>query len=49
MPREELPQDKETFDRILAEELAKGTSQRVAEGRAKSAAVKAWRAKTGAE
>ena len=32
MAREELPQDKETFDRVLAEEVAKGTSQRVAEG-----------------
>jgi hypothetical protein len=45
--REELPQDKETFDRVLAEEIAKGTSQRVAEGRARSAAVKAYRAAHG--
>ncbi len=41
--------DQETFDRVLAEETAKGTSQRVAEGRARSAAVKVWRAKTGNE
>ncbi len=47
MAREELPQDKETFDRVLAEELGKGTSQRVAEGRARSAAVKAYRAAHG--
>jgi hypothetical protein len=39
--------DQETYERVLAEETAKGTSARVAEGRAKSAAVKAWRAKTG--
>ncbi|MFL5798677.1 MAG: hypothetical protein ACJ77A_12180, partial [Actinomycetota bacterium] len=47
MAREELPQDKETYDRVLAEELGKGTSQRVAEGRARSAAVKAYRAAHG--
>jgi menaquinol-cytochrome c reductase cytochrome b/c subunit len=47
MAREELPQDQETYDRVLAEEQAKGTSQRVAEGRAKSAAVKAYRAQHG--
>ena len=41
--------DEETYEKVLAEELAKGTSQRVAEGRAKSAGVKAWRAKTGAD
>ena len=29
----------------MAEETAKGTSARVAEGRAESAGVKAWRAK----
>src|SRR5205823_9591040 len=44
MAREELPQDQETFDRVMAEEKAKGTSPRVAEGRARSAAVKAYRA-----
>jgi hypothetical protein len=37
--------DQETYDRVLAEETAKGTSARVAEGRARSAALKAWRAK----
>jgi menaquinol-cytochrome c reductase cytochrome b/c subunit len=47
MAREELPQDQETFDRVMAEEKAKGTSPRVAEGRARSAAVKAYRAKHG--
>src|SRR5438045_8057290 len=45
--REEVPLDQETFDRVLAEELGKGTSQRVAEGRARSAAVKAFRAAHG--
>ncbi len=47
MAREEVPQDQETYDRVLAEELGKGTSQRVAEGRAKSAAVRAYRAAHG--
>jgi menaquinol-cytochrome c reductase cytochrome b/c subunit len=45
--REEVPLDQETFDRILAEELAKGTDRRVAEGRARSAAVRAYRAAHG--
>ena len=44
MAREDTPLDQETFDRVLAEELGKGTAQRVAEGRARSAAVKAYRA-----
>jgi hypothetical protein len=43
--REPAEIDQETFDRVLAEETAKGTSARVADGRARSAAVKAWRAK----
>src|SRR5437762_9592681 len=43
MSREEVPMDKETFDRVLAEELGKGTDRRVAEGRARSAAVRAYR------
>src|SRR5437870_13774514 len=43
MAREEVPMDQETFDRILAEELGKGTDRRVAEGRARSAAVRAYR------
>ncbi|HYT29795.1 MAG TPA: hypothetical protein VEN82_03390 [Actinomycetota bacterium] len=37
--------DPETFDRVLAEQLAKGTDRRVAEGRAKAAALKAAREK----
>jgi menaquinol-cytochrome c reductase cytochrome b/c subunit len=47
MAREDTPLDQETFDRVLEEELAKGTDRRVAEGRARSAAVRAHRAKTG--
>ena len=47
MAREDTPLDQETFDRILAEELGKGTDRRVAEGRARAAAVRAQRAKTG--
>src|SRR6266511_838487 len=39
--------DQETLDRVVAEELAKGTDRRVAEGRARSAAFKAARAKSG--
>jgi hypothetical protein len=45
--REESELDQETLDRVLAEELAKGTDRRVAEGRARRAAVQAHRAKTG--
>jgi len=37
--------DAETYDRVLAEELGKGTDRRVAEGRAKSAAVREARRK----
>jgi hypothetical protein len=37
--------DQDTFDRVLQEQLAKGTDRRVAEGRARSAAMKAARAK----
>jgi len=47
MAREDTPLDQETFDRVLAEELGKGTDRRVAEGRARAAAVRAQRAKTG--
>jgi hypothetical protein len=43
--REHAELDQETYDRVLAEETGKGTSARVAEGRARSAALKAWRAK----
>jgi len=41
--REEAQLDQETYERVLAEELAKGTDRRVAEGRARSAAVRAYR------
>jgi menaquinol-cytochrome c reductase cytochrome b/c subunit len=44
MAREDTPLDQETFDRVLGEELAKGTDRRVADGRARSAAVRAYRA-----
>ena len=44
-PRPEVEPDQETFDRVLAAELEKGTDRRVAEGRAKAAALKAARAK----
>ena len=47
MAREEVPQDQETFDRVLQQELDKGTDRRVAEGRARSAAVRAYRQKHG--
>jgi NADH-quinone oxidoreductase subunit I len=46
-PRVEVEPDQETFDRVLASELEKGTDRRVAEGRAKSAALRAARAKGG--
>ena len=45
--REEVPLDQETFDRVLAGELGKGTDRRVAEGRARSAAVRAYRKQHG--
>ena len=41
--REETPLDQAVFDSTLQAELAKGTDRRVAEGRAKSAAVRAYR------
>jgi NADH-quinone oxidoreductase subunit I len=44
-PVEHVEPDQETYDRVLEEELAKGTSRRVAEGRAKAAAVRAARKK----
>ena len=47
MARDDTPLDQETFDRVLAEELGKGVDRRVAEGRARSAAVRAERAKSG--
>jgi hypothetical protein len=48
-PKQEGPLelDQETFDRVLQEQLDKGTDRRVAEGRARSAAAKAARAKAG--
>jgi menaquinol-cytochrome c reductase cytochrome b/c subunit len=47
MAREDTPLDQETFDRVLAEEIGKGTDRRVAEGRARAAGVRALRAKSG--
>ncbi|MGH2590915.1 MAG: menaquinol-cytochrome c reductase cytochrome b subunit [Actinomycetota bacterium] len=47
MAREDTPLDQETFDKVLAEELAKGTDRRVAEGRARSAGVRALKARSG--
>jgi hypothetical protein len=38
--------DQETFDRVLEEQLAKGVDRRVAEGRARAAAVVAARKKS---
>jgi hypothetical protein len=43
-----VEQDQETFDRVLQEQLDKGVDRRVAEGRAKAAAVRAAREKAGA-
>jgi hypothetical protein len=37
--REEAQLDQETYERVLAEELAKGTDRRVAEGKARRAAM----------
>jgi hypothetical protein len=44
MAREDTPLDQEVFDRTLEAELAKGSDRRVAEGRARSAAVRAYKA-----
>jgi len=44
MARDDTPLDQEVFDRVLAEQLAAGTDRRVAEGRARSAAVRAYKA-----
>ncbi|MEX0989016.1 MAG: menaquinol-cytochrome c reductase cytochrome b subunit [Actinomycetota bacterium] len=49
MAREDTPLDQETFDTTLEAELAKGTDRRVAEGRARSAAVRAYRKAHGEE
>ena len=40
--REATPMDQAVFDATLQAELAKGTDRRVADGRAKSAAVRAY-------
>jgi hypothetical protein len=45
--REETPLDQEVHDKTLAEELAKGTDRRVAEGRAKAAGVRAYKKQHG--
>jgi menaquinol-cytochrome c reductase cytochrome b/c subunit len=44
MARDDTPLDQEIFDKVLAEQLAAGTDRRVAEGRARSAAVRAYKA-----
>jgi menaquinol-cytochrome c reductase cytochrome b/c subunit len=44
MAREDTPLDQEVFDRVLKEQLEAGTDKRVAEGRARSAAVRAYKA-----
>ncbi|HEX5938706.1 MAG TPA: menaquinol-cytochrome c reductase cytochrome b subunit [Actinomycetota bacterium] len=44
MAREDTPLDQEVFDRVLKEQLDAGTDKRVAEGRARSAAVRAYTA-----
>ncbi|MGZ8597801.1 MAG: menaquinol-cytochrome c reductase cytochrome b subunit [Actinomycetota bacterium] len=44
MAKEDTPLDQGVFDSALEAELAKGTDRRVAEGRARSAAVRAYRA-----
>ncbi|HET6713122.1 MAG TPA: menaquinol-cytochrome c reductase cytochrome b subunit [Actinomycetota bacterium] len=44
MAKEDTPLDQAVFDSALEAELAKGTDRRVAEGRARSAAVRAYRA-----
>jgi hypothetical protein len=47
-PRHEpVEPDQATYDKTLAEQLAKGTDRRVAEGRAKAAALKAAREQAG--
>jgi menaquinol-cytochrome c reductase cytochrome b/c subunit len=44
MAREDTPLDQEVFDTTLEAELGKGSDRRVAEGRARSAAVRAYNA-----
>ncbi len=47
MARENTPLDQAVFDATLEAELAKGADRRVAEGRARSAAIRAYRAAHG--
>jgi formate hydrogenlyase subunit 6/NADH:ubiquinone oxidoreductase subunit I len=47
--RAQVEPDQETYDRVLAEQLANGVDRRVAEGRAKSAAIRAARARSQGE
>jgi hypothetical protein len=44
-PHAEVEADQETFDRVLAEQLAAGKDRRVAEGQARRAAMIAARKK----
>jgi len=44
MARDDTPLDQEVFDRVQKEQLDAGTDKRVAEGRARSAAVRAYKA-----
>jgi menaquinol-cytochrome c reductase cytochrome b/c subunit len=44
MARDDTPLDQEVFDRVMKEQLDAGTDRRVAEGRARSAAVRAYKA-----
>jgi len=44
MARDDTPLDQEVFDKVMAEQVAAGTDRRVAEGRARSAAVRAYKA-----
>ena len=44
MARDDTPLDQEVFDRVLKEQLDAGTDKRVAEGRARSSAVRAYKA-----
>jgi NADH-quinone oxidoreductase subunit I len=48
-PQVEAEPDQETYDRVLQEELDKGTDRRVAEGRAKAAAIRAARTRAQGE
>jgi menaquinol-cytochrome c reductase cytochrome b/c subunit len=44
LARDDTPLDQEVFDRVMKEQLDAGTDKRVAEGRARSAAVRAYKA-----